>query len=129
MNGRDVARLYAAAADEMLTALWTVATETLWPVSPVESERLALVAVGGYGRRVLAPYSDLDLLFLRPGKATPRGEKVIEFVLYVLWDLGAKVGPAARSVDECLALAKSDMTVRTTLLEARFLAGTRDWPS
>ena len=123
MNGRDVARLYAAAADEMLTALWAVATETLWPVSPVESERLALVAVGGYGRRVLAPFSDLDLLFLRPGKATPRAEKVIEFVLYVLWDLGARVGPAARSLDECLALAKSDMTVRTTLLEARFLVG------
>ena len=80
-KGRDVARLYAAAADEMLGALWTVATKVLWPVSVVESERLSLVAVGGYGRRVLAPYSDLDLLFLRPAKATPRSEKVVEFVL------------------------------------------------
>ena len=123
MNGRDVARLYAAAADEMLTTLWALATEVLHPVSAVESERLALVAVGGYGRRVLAPHSDLDVLFLRSARATPRGEAVVEFVLYVLWDLGAKVGPAARSVEECLSLARTDMTVRTTLLEARFLAG------
>ncbi|GAW42359.1 Bifunctional uridylyltransferase/uridylyl-removing enzyme [Brevundimonas sp. SH203] len=122
-KGREVARLYAAAADDMLTALWRVATETLFPVSPVESERLSLVAVGGYGRGVLAPFSDLDLLFLRPAKATPRGESVIEFVLYVLWDLGAKVGPSVRSVEECLSLSRTDMTVRTTLLEARPLAG------
>lgn len=123
LNGREVARLYATAADDMLAALWRVATQTLHPVSPVECERLSLVAVGGYGRGVLAPYSDLDLLFLRPGKPTPRGERVIEFILYVLWDLGAKVGPSVRSVEDCLALSRTDMTVRTALLEARPLAG------
>ena len=123
LKGREVARLYAAAADEMLTALWRVATQILFPVSPVESERLSLVAVGGYGRGVLAPFSDLDVLFLRPAKATPRGENVIEFVLYVLWDLGVKVGPSVRSVEECLSLSRTDMSVRTTLLEARPLAG------
>ncbi|MCW0047013.1 [protein-PII] uridylyltransferase [Brevundimonas sp. BT-123] len=123
MKGRDVARLYAAAADEMLAGLWRVATQALWPTSPVEAERLALVAVGGYGRGVLAPHSDLDLLFLRSSKATPRGEQVIQFVLYVLWDLGAKVGSAVRSVEECLSLSRTDMTVQTTLLEARPLAG------
>lgn len=121
--GREVARLYAAAADEMLSALWRVAAQTLWPVSPVEAERLSLVAVGGYGRSVLAPFSDLDLLFLRSGRATPRGEHLIAFVLYVLWDLGVKVGSAVRSVEECLSLARTDMTVRTALLEARPLAG------
>ncbi|MCK6105698.1 MULTISPECIES: [protein-PII] uridylyltransferase [unclassified Brevundimonas] len=123
LKGREVARLYASAADEMLIALWRVATQVLFPVSAVESERLSLVAVGGYGRGVLAPFSDLDLLFLRPAKATPRGESVIEFVLYVLWDLGVKVGPSVRSVEECLSLSRTDMTVRTTLLEARHLAG------
>ena len=123
-EGVEVARLYSTAADDLLTALWRFTTDTLYPAAnPSEAERLSLIAVGGYGRGVLAPFSDLDLLFLRPWKPIPRTEQVIEFMLYVLWDLGLKVGQAARSVDECLALAKSDMTVRTALLEARPLAG------
>lgn len=123
-DGVTVARLYSAAADEMLTALWHFTAGVLYPApNPTEAERLSLIAVGGYGRGVLAPFSDLDLLFLRPWKSSPRTEQVIEFMLYVLWDLGVKVGQAARSVDECLALAKTDMTVRTALLEARPLAG------
>ena len=123
-EGVEVARLYSAAADDLLTALWRFTTDTLYPAAnPSEAERLSLIAVGGYGRGVLAPHSDLDLLFLRPWKSIPRTEQVIEFMLYVLWDLGLKVGQSARSVDECLALAKSDMTVRTALLEARPLAG------
>ena len=123
-EGVEVARLYSTAADDLLTTLWRFTTETLYPAAnPSEAERLSLIAVGGYGRGVLAPFSDLDLLFLRPWKSIPRTEQVIEFMLYVLWDLGLKVGQSARSVDECLALAKSDMTVRTALLEARPLAG------
>jgi [protein-PII] uridylyltransferase len=123
-NGVEVARLYSAAADDLLNALWRLTTETLYPApNPTEAERLSLIAVGGYGRGVLAPFSDLDLLFLRPWKSIPRTEQVIEFMLYVLWDLGVKVGQSARSVDECLALAKSDMVIRTSLLEARPLAG------
>ncbi len=123
-DGVEVARLYSTAADEMLTALWRFTTGTLYPApNPSEAERLSLIAVGGYGRAVLAPFSDLDLLFLRPWKPIPRSEQVIEFMLYVLWDLGIKVGQSARSVDECLALAKTDMTVRTALLEARPLVG------
>ncbi|QDH74842.1 [protein-PII] uridylyltransferase [Brevundimonas sp. M20] len=123
-DGVEVARLYSDAADDMLTALWRFTTEVLYPAyNPTEAERLSLIAVGGYGRGVLAPFSDLDLLFLRPWKSIPRSEQVIEFMLYVLWDLGVKVGQAARSVDESLSLAKTDMTVRTALLEARPLAG------
>ncbi|MDI1282040.1 MAG: [protein-PII] uridylyltransferase [Brevundimonas sp.] len=124
--GVEVARLYCAAADDLLLALWEFTTEVLYPApNPTEAERLALIAVGGYGRGVLAPFSDLDLLFLRPWKTTPRTESVGEFILYVLWDLGLKVGQSTRSVDDCLALARSDMTVRTALLEARPLAGDR----
>src|SRR5690606_26935309 len=124
IGGVEVARLHAAAADELLAALWRFTTEDLYPApNPTEAERLSLIAVGGYGRGVLAPFSDLDLLFLRPWKSIPRTEQVIEFMLYVLWDLGVRVGQAARSVDECLALAKTDMTVRTALLEARPLVG------
>ena len=123
-EGVEVAQLYSTAADDLLNALWRFTTETLYPAAnPSEAERLGLIAVGGYGRGVLAPHSDLDLLFLRPWKSIPRTEQVIEFMLYVLWDLGIKVGHSARSVDDCMALAKSDMTVRTALLEARPLAG------
>ena len=123
-EGVEVARLYCAAADDLLIALWRVTTETLYPAhNPTAAERLSLIAVGGYGRGVLAPYSDLDLLFLRPWKSSPRTEQVIEFMLHILWDLGVKVGQSARSIDEGLSLAKSDMTIRTTLLEARYLAG------
>lgn len=126
LPGVEVARLYSAAADDLLLALWEFTTEVLYPApNPTEAERLALIAVGGYGRGVLAPFSDLDLLFLRPWKTTPRTESAAEFVLYVLWDLGLKVGQSTRSVDDCLALARSDMTVRTALLEARPLAGDR----
>lgn len=124
LPGVEVARLYAAAADELLIALWRFTTETLYPShNPTEAEKLSLIAVGGYGRGVLAPFSDLDLVFLRPWKTTARTETVAEFVLYVLWDLGLKVGSSARSVEEALSLARTDMTIRTALLEARPLAG------
>ena len=72
--------------------------------NPSDAERIAVVAVGGYGRGTLAPGSDIDLLFLLPYKQTPWGESVIEFMLYLLWDLGLKVGHATRSVDECIRL-------------------------
>jgi [protein-PII] uridylyltransferase len=82
-----------------------------------------MVAVGGYGRGELAPYSDIDLLFLLNYKVSPHTEQVIEYVLYMLWDLGLKVGHATRSLDECLRMAKTDQTIRTALLESRFLWG------
>ncbi len=126
-DGVEVARLFSQAADDAVQALWEFAAERLYPAAnPTQAERLSLLAVGGYGRGVLAPHSDLDVLFLRPWKITPRAEQVTEFVLYVLWDLGLKVGASARSVDDCLKLAKSDMTIRTALLEARHLAGDAD---
>jgi [protein-PII] uridylyltransferase len=121
IDGAAAARLYSAAADSLLIQLWRVATELIFPH---KTDRLCLLAVGGYGRGVLAPFSDLDLLFLRPGIGTSnRASSVIEFVHYVLWDLGLKVGSSSRSVSETLDLARSDMTVRTTLLEARVLVG------
>ena len=82
-----------------------------------------IVAVGGYGRGMLAPFSDVDVLFLMPDKSPPGMEKVVEALLYVLWDLKLKVGHATRTVDECLKQARADMTIRTTLVEARFITG------
>jgi len=113
--------------DQILRAVYRFASERLYPLGSLSSgERLALVAVGGYGRGELAPYSDVDLLFLMPYKVTPRSEQVIESILYLLWDLGFKVGHAVRSVDDCLRQAKADMTIRTNLLEKRFLSGDRE---
>ncbi len=91
--------------------------------NPSNGERLAVAAVGGYGRGTLAPGSDIDLLFLLPYKQTPWGEQIVEYVLYVLWDLGLKVGHATRSIDECLRLSRGDMTIRTSVLEARYVWG------
>ncbi len=113
--------------DRILEAAYRFASERLYPLSnPSSGERLALVAVGGYGRGELAPHSDVDLLFLIPYKETPRSQQVIETILYLLWDLGLKVGHAVRSVDDCLRHAKADMTIRTNLLERRFLCGDRE---
>jgi [protein-PII] uridylyltransferase len=86
-------------------------------------ERMAVVAVGGYGRGTLAPFSDIDLLFVLPHKRTPWCEQMAEYILYVLWDLGLKVGHATRNIDECVRLSLSDITIRTSILEARFLWG------
>jgi [protein-PII] uridylyltransferase len=92
----------------------------------VAHEPIAIVAVGGYGRTTLAPGSDIDLLFLLPNKASAAAAKTIEYILYVLWDLGLKVGHSTRTVDECIRLARADLTIRTAVLEARFIHGERD---
>src|SRR5262249_1281788 len=78
---------------------------------------------GGYGRGILAPYSDIDLLFLLPYKQTAWSESIAEAILYALWDMGLKVGHAARTIGECIRQSKADMTVRTAILEARYLLG------
>ncbi|HEX2477892.1 MAG TPA: bifunctional uridylyltransferase/uridylyl-removing protein, partial [Geminicoccaceae bacterium] len=91
--------------------------------NPTAGERMAVVAVGGYGRAELAPYSDIDLLFLHAYKRTAHTEQMIEFLLYRLWDLGLKVGQATRSIDDCVRTARADLAVCTNLLEARFLWG------
>ena len=85
--------------------------------------RLCLVATGGYGRGVLAPFSDIDLLFLTPNDASKDAQAAVEFMLYILWDLGLKVGHATRSIEDCLREARGDITVRTSLLDARHVTG------
>jgi len=94
--------------------------------NPTAAERLSIVAVGGYGRGEMAPFSDVDLLFLFPYKQTPWGEQVVEYMLYLFWDMGLKVGHSTRSVEECLRLAQGDLTIRTALLEQRWIWGEQD---
>ena len=121
---RALVRGQSALTDGLVIAAFDVARETLHPLpSPTEGERLALLAVGGYGRAEMAPHSDVDLLFITPWKVTPWAESVIESMLYILWDLRLKVGHASRTVKDCIRLAREDITIRTALLEKRFLAG------
>ncbi len=123
-HGTHAAERLAALADTIIEALFDFATAHVFPASnPSAAERLALVAVGGYGRGTLAPFSDLDLLFLFPWKQTAWSESVTEYILYMLWDLRLKVGHGTRTVNEALKAARDDMTFRTALLEARPIAG------
>ena len=110
--------------DEMVRVLYDFAANHVYrSKNPSAAERMAIVAVGGYGRGTLAPGSDIDLMFLLPYKQTPWGEQIVEYMLYMLWDLGLKVGHATRNVDECLRLSRGDITIRTSILEARFIWG------
>ena len=123
-DGLDTARLLSAVQDEVLHALYDFTTTHVFRArNPTEGERLAVFATGGYGRSVLAPSSDIDLLFIRPYKTSPHAESVIEFMLYAMWDMGLKVGHAFRTPQECVRLAKEDVTIKTSLLDARFLFG------
>lgn len=121
---RATVRARAALADATIRLVFGLATQILHPrPAPTEGEHLAVLAVGGYGRMELAPFSDIDLLFLTPWKITPWAESVIESMLYILWDLKLKVGHASRTVKDCLRLGREDYTIRTALLEHRYVTG------
>lgn len=123
-HGRRCAERLCHVQDEIIRILYSAATRHLYR-SPIPSgaERMAVVATGGYGRGLMAPESDIDLLFILPYKQTAWGEQVAEAILYCLWDMGLKVGHATRSVDESIRQARGDMTIRTAILETRFLTG------
>jgi len=124
LAGMATARGLSALMDRIVRTLHEFTVKEIFPIAnPTVGERLSLVAVGGYGRGELAPFSDVDLLFILPYKSTPYTEQVVEWMLYLLWDLGLKVGHATRSIDECIRQAKADVTIRTALLEARQVSG------
>ena len=126
LPGLAAARALSQLQDTIIQVIYDFATKHVYYAqNPSTAERIAVVATGGYGRGELAPGSDIDLLFLRPFKQTAWGESVIEFILYMLWDLGLKVGHATRSLAESVRLAKLDVTIRTAVLEARYLWGDR----
>ncbi|MBY6201356.1 [protein-PII] uridylyltransferase [Maritalea mobilis] len=124
LAARRATRAYAHLTDQLVREVLHIAQTHLHPNAlPGDSDRMAVMAVGGYGRGEMAPYSDVDLLFVTPWKMTPAIETVIEATLYMLWDLHMKVGHASRTVKECLRLGKDDITIRTSLLEMRFICG------
>ncbi|MBN2906644.1 MAG: [protein-PII] uridylyltransferase [Rhodobacteraceae bacterium] len=117
-------RAYTWLTDCLVLSTLEVSVRHLHPLpTPTQGERIAVFAVGGYGRGEMAPFSDVDLLFLTPYKITPWAESVIESMLYMLWDLRLKVGHASRTVKDCVRLGREDYTIRTALLENRFLGG------
>jgi len=112
--------------DQLITILHAFVLNEIFDAAHAPDQtRIAVAAVGGYGRGTLAPGSDIDLLFLLPLKKAVWAEPAIEFMLYILWDLGFKVGHATRTIDECIRLSRSDMTIRTAILETRFICGSR----
>ena len=123
-DGLDTARLLSAVQDEVISALYDFTTTHVHRArNPTEAERIAVMATGGYGRGVMAPSSDTDLLFLRAYKVSPHTESVVEYMLYALWDMGLKVGNAFRTPNDCVKLALDDVTIKTSLLDARFICG------
>ena len=100
-----------------------VVTHIYPPGNRSSAERLAILAVGGYGRAEMAPHSDVDIAFITPMKRAAWCEQVIEAILYLLWDLGLQVGHSSRTVDDTLRMAREDLTIRTALLEGRFVWG------
>jgi [protein-PII] uridylyltransferase len=125
-SGLRVARSYTYIMDVVVAGVFHYCANHLHP-APIrtKAQQLAVVAVGGTGRGEMAPFSDVDLLFLTPYKQTAWGESVIESMLYILWDLKLKIGQSVRSIDDCIRLAGTDLTIRTALLEKRFICGDR----
>jgi [protein-PII] uridylyltransferase len=124
LQARPLLAAQSHLTDVLVTTAFEIARSVLHPApNPTTAERLCVVAVGGCGRAEMAPHSDVDLLFLTPAKITPWAESVIESMLYMLWDLKLKVGHSSRTIADCLSMGREDITIRTALLEQRYVAG------
>jgi [protein-PII] uridylyltransferase len=119
-KGTACAERLSRVEDRIIQNLFAFAAQRF---SGAQALGLSIVAVGGYGRGTLAPGSDIDLLFLMPANPSPQVNEVVEFLLYALWDARQKVGHATRSIEDCLRLAKTDNTILTSILEARYICG------
>lgn len=121
-GGREICARRVDLVDVLLRHVFTAATQTAErsAVAPI-----ALIALGGYGRRELNPFSDVDVMLLHGGSSgkSPYLEQVVEQILYLLWDIGFKVGHSVRSIREAVAQANRDMHTKTAMLESRHLAG------
>ena len=125
-NGRRCAEGLSDFTDELIRLIYDYTTTHVYRTdNPSDAEHMAVIATGGYGRGLLAPGSDIDLLFVLPYKQTPWGESVVEYMLMLLWDLNLKVGHATRTIDQCLKFAHADMTTRTAILDSRLILGKR----
>ncbi|MDQ3074324.1 MAG: [protein-PII] uridylyltransferase [Pseudomonadota bacterium] len=123
-RGRSAAAATAFLHDQLMRIAFDLVTTRLYPnPNPTASERIALVGLGGTGRGEMAPYSDVDLMLLVGDRRAPWCEQVAEALLYLLWDLKLKIGQSVRTIDEVVVLSRGDMTIRTAMLEARWIWG------
>jgi len=128
-SGLAVCRGRAAMMDILIRHMWMGAKSTISRQGQKEFPPLALIALGGYGRAELNPHSDIDFMFLHAGQvvafttALPYLSKLMDGILYPLWDLGFKVGHSVRTISECMQVANKDMQAKTSLLEARLVTG------
>ena len=121
-RGRRAAASYAFLADQIVRLAFDGAAARLL-AGPANEGGVALAGLGGTGRGEMAPFSDVDLLFLVADRDDKRSKELVEATLYLLWDLPWKVGHAVRDSDELIALARDDITIRTAFLEARWIWG------
>ena len=127
-DGREICQGRAAILDALLRHLWESAKQNLSAPAQKEFPNMALVAIGGYGRAELNPHSDIDFMFLHDGqvaagKPLPHLAKLIDGVLYPLWDIGLKVGYSVRDLEDCVKVANTDMLSKTSLIESRLIVG------
>jgi [protein-PII] uridylyltransferase len=124
VSSREIIRANSHLVDQLIRSIYDFTLISVYPrANSPKDEVISIIATGGYGRKELAPFSDIDLMFLLPNKQTSHSEQVVEYILYTLWDLGLKVGHATRTIEEAVRLSLDDMTIRTSLLEARWLWG------
>jgi [protein-PII] uridylyltransferase len=125
-GGRDICALRVEMIDVLLRYIFDAAVSVAWGKKDVSPTLLTVIALGGYGRRELNPFSDVDIMFLHDknrGNISTYATQVIEQILYLLWDVGFKVGHSTRSIAEAVELANKDMLTKTAMLESRSLAG------
>jgi len=127
-DGLVICHARAAVLDALLRHLWDAAKAGLSEQAQKEFPALVLVAIGGYGRAELNPHSDIDFMFLHDRQIAarrplPHLSKIIDGLLYPLWDIGLKVGHSVRTVDDCIKVANSDMQSKTSLIESRVVTG------
>ena len=120
--GHEITYGHAFLVDQLIRVLHDHVVTDIHGPGPA-GERLTLIAVGGYGRGEMCPHSDVDIAFITSGRDTAWSERVIETLLYYLWDMALKIGHSSRSLDDMVRMAKSDLTIRTAILEGRYLWG------
>src|SRR5215468_11897667 len=123
-SGQESVRTHARLMDEVIFSLTRLVADDSGRAR-LDATPLVVTALGGYGRGELHPLSDIDLMVVYEGELTPYVQRMMQELLYSLWDLGLQIGHSLRSLDDCVAMSRTDFPSRTSMQEARFLVGER----